>query len=163
MADEVTIRFGADTSDLEDGLSELRGALGGVTPEIKKLSDGIGEAAQRTAPASSAFSQMGRGINDGLTSSLGPASAALTKLGADAEEQGRLVKSQLDEEIRLLQEQLATKKTIYDGEAQLKRISEREKISLVREATQEEYEAQRALLQQEASSTGSPCSKSNRR
>jgi len=154
MADDVTVRFGADTSDLEDGLSELRGALAGVTPELKKLSEGIGEAAQRTTPAASAFSQMGRGINDGLTASLGPASAALTKLGSDAEEQARLVKTQLDGEIRVLQEQLATKKTIYDGEAQLKRISEGEKISLVREATEEEFQAQRALLEQEAELDG---------
>jgi hypothetical protein len=38
MADDVTIRFSADTDDLEDGLANVRGAVGSVTPDLKKLS-----------------------------------------------------------------------------------------------------------------------------
>ena len=143
MADDVTIRFSADTDDLEDGLANVRGAVGSVTPDLKKLSESVSDAAQKTAPATAAFSRMSVAIGDGLTGALRPASAALGALGDDA-------KKRIDDEIKALQESLAIKKTIFDGEAKLKNISEGEKIALVRAATQEEYEAQRALLEQEA-------------
>ena len=143
MADDVTIRFSADTDDLEDGLANVRGAVGSVTPDLKKLSESVSDAAQKTAPATAAFSRMSIAIGDGLTGALRPASSALGALGDDA-------KKRIDDEIKALQESLAIKKTIFDGEAKLKNISEGEKIALVRAATQEEYEAQRALLEQEA-------------
>ena len=143
MADDVTIRFSADTDDLEDGLANVRGAVGSVTPDLKKLSESVSDAAQKTAPATAAFSRMSIAIGDGLTGALRPASSALGALGDDA-------KKRIDDEIKALQESLAIKKTIFDGEAKLKNISEGEKIAFVRAATQEEYEAQRALLEQEA-------------
>ena len=143
MADDVTIRFSADTDDLEDGLANVRGAVGSVTPDLKKLSESGSDAAQKTAPATAAFSRMSIAIGDGLPGALRPASSALGALGDDA-------KKRIDDEIKALQESLAIKKTIFDGEAKLKNISEGEKIALVRAATQEEYEAQRALLEQEA-------------
>ena len=143
MADDVTIRFSADTDDLEDGLANVRGAVGSVTPDLKKLSESVSDAAQKTAPATAAFSRMSIAIGDGLTGALRPASSALGALGDDA-------KKRIDDEIKALQESLAIKKTIFDGEAKLKNISEGEKIALVRAATQEEYEAQRSLLEQEA-------------
>jgi len=150
MADDVTIRFGADTGGLEDGLASVRGALSGVTPEIKKLSDGIGEAARSSAPATDAFAQLGRGLNGNLTEALRPASAGFKQLGADAEESANVVKTRIDGEIRALQESLAVKKTIFDGETRLKNISEQEKLALVKQATQEEFEIHRALLEREA-------------
>jgi hypothetical protein len=70
-------------------------------------------------------------------------------LGALGDDAGA-AKKRIDDEIKALQESLAIKKTIFDGEAKLKNISEGEKIAFVRAATQEEYEAQRALLEQEA-------------
>jgi hypothetical protein len=146
MADDVTIRFSADTDDLEEGLANVRGAVGSVTPDLKKLSESVSDAAQKTAPATTAFSRMSVAIGDGLTGALRPASAALGALGDDA----GAAKTRIDDEIKALQESLAIKKTIFDGEAKLKNISEGEKIALVRAATQEEYEAQRALLEQEA-------------
>ena len=146
MADDVTIRFSADTDDLEDGLANVRGAVGSVTPDLKKLSESVSDAAQKTAPATTAFSRMSVAIGDGLTGALRPASAALGALGDDA----GAAKTSIDLEIKALQESLAIKKTIFDGEAKLKNISEGEKIAFVRAATQEEYEAQRALLEQEA-------------
>ena len=146
MADDVTIRFSADTDDLEDGLANVRGAVGSVTPDLKKLSESVSDAAQKTAPATAAFSRMSVAIGDGLTGALRPASAALGALGDDA----GAAKKRIDDEIKALQESLAIKKTIFDGEAKLKNISEGEKIAFVRAATQEEYEAQRALLEQEA-------------
>jgi hypothetical protein len=146
MVDDVTIRFSADTDDLEDGLADVRGAVGSVTPDLKKLSEGVSEAAQKAAPAAAAFSRMSIAIGDGLTGALWPASAAFAALGDDA----GAAKTRIDGEIKALQEQLAIKKTIFDGEAKLKNISESEKIALVKAATQEEYEAQRALLEQEA-------------
>lgn len=147
MADDVTIRFSADTDDLEDGLANVRGAVGSVTPDLKKLSESVSDAAQKAAPATAAFSRMSVAIGDGLTGALRPASAALGgALGDDA----GAAKKRIDDEIKALQESLAIKKTIFDGEAKLKNISEGEKIAFVRAATQEEYEAQRALLEQEA-------------
>ena len=77
MADDVTIRFSADTDDLEDGLANVRGAVGSVTPDLKKLSESVSDAAQKTAPATTAFSRMSVAIGDGLTGALRPASAAL--------------------------------------------------------------------------------------
>ena len=146
MADDVTIRFSADTDDLEDGLANVRGAVGSVTPDLKKLSESVSDAAQKTAPATAAFSRMSIAIGDGLPGALRPASSALGALGDDA----GAAKKRIDDEIKALQESLAIKKTIFDGEAKLKNISEGEKIAFVRAATQEEYEAQRALLEQEA-------------
>ncbi|HEY8137428.1 MAG TPA: hypothetical protein VIF61_06285 [Methylocystis sp.] len=146
MADDVMIRFSADTDDLEDGLANVRGAVGSVTPDLKKLSESVSDAAQKASPATAAFSRMSVAIGDGLTGALRPASAALGALGDDA----GAAKTLIDGEIKALQESLAIKKTIFDGEAKLKNINEGEKIALVRAATQEEYEAQRALLEQEA-------------
>ncbi len=146
MADDVTIRFSADADDLMDGLANVRGAVGSVTPDLKKLSESVSDAAQKTAPATTAFSRMSAVIGDGLTGALRPASAALGALGDDA----GAAKTRIDDEIKALQQSLAIKKTIFDGEAKLKNISEGEKIAFVRAATQEEYEAQRALLEQEA-------------
>ncbi len=154
MVDDVTIHFGADTDELQDGLDDVRGALQSVSPELKKLSDGIGEAAQKSAPATSAFLQMARGLSDGLTAALRPASAAFTELGAHAGDSAATVKARIDGEIKVLQEALAIKKTIFDGETRLKHISEGEKLALVKAATQEEYEAQRALLEKEAQLDG---------
>ncbi len=146
MVDDVAIRFSADTDDLQDGLADVRGAVGAVTPDLKKLSDSVSDAAQKTAPAAAAFSRMSVSIGDGLSGALRPASAAFAALGDDA----GAAKTRIDGEIKALQESLAIKKTIFDGETKLKNISESEKIALVRAATQEEYEAQRALLEQEA-------------
>lgn len=154
MADDVTIHFGADTDALENGLEDVRGALQSVSPELKRLSEGIGEAAQKSAPATSSFLQMARSLSDGLTAALRPASAAFSQLGASAGESASAVKARIDGEIKVLQEALSTKKTIYDGEARLKNISEGEKLALVKAATQEEYEAQRALLEKEAQLDG---------
>ena len=84
MADDVMIRFSADTDDLEDGLANVRGAVGSVTPDLKKLSESVSDAAQKTAPATTAFSRMSVAIGDGLTGALRPASAALGALGDDA-------------------------------------------------------------------------------
>jgi hypothetical protein len=154
MTDDVTIRFGADTDGLEDGLASLRSAVSGVTPDLKKLSEGIGEAAQRSAPATGAFAQMAKGLSDGLGGALPAASAGLRQLGADAGQQAGAVKASLDLEIKALQEQLALKKTIYDGEARLKNISEQEKLALTRAALQQEFEAHKALLEQEAALEG---------
>ncbi|MGA8170341.1 MAG: hypothetical protein WB816_05855, partial [Methylocystis sp.] len=67
MADDVTIRFSADADDLQDGLADVRGAVGSVTPDLKKLSESVSDAAQKTAPATAAFSRMSLAIGDGLT------------------------------------------------------------------------------------------------
>ncbi|HYA80565.1 MAG TPA: hypothetical protein VED87_06525, partial [Methylocystis sp.] len=150
MANDVTIHFGADTDDLEDGLEDVQGALAGLSPELTKLASGIGEAAQKSGSANGEFAQMARALGDGLVNALQPASAGFARLGDAAGGAADAAKARIDGEIKAQQQALAIKKTIYDGEAALKHISEDEKLRLVIAATQQEYEAQRALLEQEA-------------
>jgi len=150
MASDVTIHFGADTSDLESGIEDVQSSLAGLSPELTKLANGIGEAAQKSGPASGEFAQMARALGDGLVHALEPATQGFTRLGDAAGSAADSAKARIEGEIKAEQQALAIKKTIYDGEAALKHISEDEKLRLVIAATQQEYEAQRALLEEES-------------
>jgi hypothetical protein len=149
MANDVTIHFGADTSDLESGIEDVQSALTGLSPELTRLADGIGEAAKKSGPASGEFAQMARALGDGLVNALKPAASGFSQLGDAAGGAADAAKARIEGEIKAQQQALAIKRTIYDGEAALKHISEDEKLRLVIAATQQEYEAQRALLQKE--------------
>lgn len=150
MANDVTIHFGADASDLESGIEDVQSALTGLSPELTKLADGIGAAAQKSGAASGDFAQMARALGDGLVNALKPAAGGFTQLGDAAGGAADAARARIDGEIKAQQQALAIKKTIYDGEAALKHINEDEKLQLVIAATQHEYEAQRALLEKEA-------------
>ena len=150
MANDVIIHFGADTDDLEQGLEDVQGSLAGLSPELTKLANGISEAAQKSGSASGDFAQMARALGDGLVNALQPASSGFARLGDAAGGAAEAAKARIDGEIKAQQQALAVKKTIYDGEAALKHISEDGKLRLVIAATQQEYEAQRTLLEQEA-------------
>ncbi len=150
MVDNVTIRFGADVEDLELGIDDVEGALSGLSPELTKLANSIGDAARVSAPAGGDFAALARTLGDGLVNALKPAASGFDALGDAASGAGDAAKARIEGEIKAQQQALAIKKTIYDGEAQLKHISEAEKLQFTIAATQEEYEAQHALLEKEA-------------
>jgi hypothetical protein len=136
MVDEVTVKFGADIADLEDGLANVKSALGELEPNIKSISEGLAEAAQKSSGLSDQFNQLASGVSGNLNESL------------------KLEKTRIEGDIKAQQAALALKKTIYDDEVSLKNISEEEKLDLVKKATQEEYQAHRALLLEEAALAG---------
>ncbi|QGM45837.1 hypothetical protein [Methylocystis heyeri] len=136
MIDEVTVKFGADVAELEQGIANVQGALGVLAPQIKSVADGLAEAAQKSDPLSGHFKNAADSVSGDLTNAL------------------KLAKTEIAGKIQAQQDALALKKTIYDGEVSLKNITEEEKLELVKKATQEEYEAQHALLQKEAELSG---------
>ncbi|MFY9628342.1 MAG: hypothetical protein WAK03_09370 [Methylocystis sp.] len=136
MVDEVTVKFGADVGELQQGLADVQSALGELAPQLKGVSDGLAQAAQKSAPLSGQFKDVASSVSGDLVNAL------------------KLAKTQIEGEIKAQQDALAIKKVIYDGEASLKNISEEEKLDLVKKATQAEYEAHRALLQKEADLEG---------
>lgn len=136
MVDDVTVKFGADATELEQGLASVQNALGELGPQIKSVADGLAEAAQKSEPLSSQFREIADSVSGDLAGAL------------------KAAKTEIAGRIQAEQDALALKKTIYDGDASLKKISEEEKLDLVKKATEEEYQAHRALLNEEAALSG---------
>ena len=142
MADDndVEIRFGAATDDALAGIAQIRAALAGLAEPVSGL-DGslgrLGDAFGAALPVDK-LSQVVKTFGD---------------LGNAAERSALQVK-EIGSEIGLLQHGLAEKKIVLDAEAKQFQITQDQKFALLEAETQKEYEAQLALLEQEAGIDG---------
>jgi len=92
MVDEVTVKFGADVGELQQGLADVQSALGELAPQLKGVSDGLAQAAQKSAPLSGQFKDVASSVSGDLVNAL------------------KLAKTQIEGEIKAQQDALAIKK-----------------------------------------------------
>ncbi|MGD0023412.1 MAG: hypothetical protein ABSC37_02130 [Xanthobacteraceae bacterium] len=142
MADDsdVEIRFGASTDDALAAIAQVRDALIGLTAPVSGLGgslDRLGDTFGAALPVDK-IAQCVRGLGDVGTAAQ---RAALQARG-------------IGDEIKLLQQGLAEKKIVLDAEAKQFQITQDQKFALLEAETQKEYEAQLALLGQEAGIDG---------
>jgi hypothetical protein len=138
MADDnsVEIRFGASTDDALDGIERVRDALAGLTEPVRGLDGSLGRlgTAFDAALPTDKLSQLVKDFGD---------------LGQQAERSAVQMK-EISGEIKVLRQGLAEKKIVFDAEANQFQITQNQKFALLEAETQKEYEAELALLQQEA-------------
>jgi hypothetical protein len=138
MADDnsVDIRFSASTDDALAGIGEVRAALAGLTEPVRGL-DGT-------------LAQMGVTFGTALPADkIEEAAQAFGKLAQQAQVGAAQVR-EITGEIKVLQQGLAEKKIILAAEANQFKITQDQKFALLEAETQKEYEAELALLGQEA-------------
>jgi hypothetical protein len=138
MADDndVEIRFGASTDDALAGIAQVRAALAGLTEPVSGLGGSLGRLGDAFGSALplDKLSQAAKGFDD-LSTAAQRTAAQMKEIGA---------------EIKILQQGLAEKKIVFDAEAKQYQITQDQKYALLEAETQKEYEAQLALLEQEA-------------
>ncbi len=142
MADDndVEIHFGASTEDALAGIAQIQGALAGLTEPVRGLGGSL--------------NQLGNTFGSALpVDKIVQCASAFAELGKAAERSAAQVK-EIGSEIKLLQQGLAEKKTVLDAEVNQYQITQNQKFSLLEAETQQEYEAQLALLEQEAGIDG---------
>ena len=138
MADDnaVEIRFGADTDDALAGIEEVRAALSGLTEPVRGLGDNL--------------SQMGTMFGAALPSDkLSQAAKSFGELGSQAQNSANQIGT-VNGQIKVLQLQLAQQRLVLNAEAAQFQITQDQKFAMLEAETQKEYEAQLALLKQEA-------------
>jgi hypothetical protein len=138
MADDnvVQIRFGAVTDDALDGIAQIRDALTGLNAPVQNLQGVLGRL-------NAAF---GAAVPADM---LSEAVEAFEGLGNQAARTVLQVKD-IGAEIKLLQQGLAEQRTVLDAEASQFQITQSQKYAMLEAETQREYEAELALLNQEA-------------
>ena len=138
MADDnrVEIQFGAATDDALDGIAQVRDALAGLATPVRGLQGMLGglNAAFGAALPADMLSQ---------------AITAFSDLGNQAARTALQVKD-ISVDIKLLRQGLAAQKTVLDAEANQYQITQNQKYAMLEAATQKEYDAELALLQQQA-------------
>jgi hypothetical protein len=138
MADDnsVEIRFGASIEDALAAIGEVRDALTRLAEPIRSLDGNLGEmgAAFGAALPADRLAQVVKAFGD---------------LGQQAEQSAAQIK-EISGEIKVLRQGLAEKKILFDAEASQFKITQDQKFALLEAATQNEYEAELALLEQEA-------------
>ena len=138
MADDnaVEIRFSASTDDALDGIAQVRDALAALTEPVRGLDGSLG--------------QMGGAFGAALPADkLSQIVKDFGELGQEAEDSAAQIK-EIGVEIKVLQQGLAEKKIIFAAEANQFKITQDQKFALLEAETQKEYEAELALLDQEA-------------
>jgi hypothetical protein len=142
MADDndVEIRFGASIDDALDGIAQIRSALTGLTEPVS----GLGGSLNRLGDAFGAALPVDR---------LTQCAKAFGDLGSAADSSAAQVK-EIANQTKLLQQGLAEQKIVLNAEANQFQITQDQKFALLEAETQKEYEAQLALLEQEASLAG---------
>ncbi len=138
MADDntVEIHFGAATDDALAGIEEVRDSLNELTAPVRVLDASLGRLAQGFANALPA-DLISQAVRD------------FAALGSEAAQSALQVR-EIGAEIRLLHQGLAEQKLVLDAEASQFQITQNQKFAMLEAETQKEYEAELALLQQEA-------------
>ena len=138
MADDnsVDIRFTASTDEALGGIAELRARLSGLGEPVKDLQGVLGQlkAAFNAATPEAMLTGAQQAFGE-LSNKAAGAALQIRDIGG---------------EIALLHQGLAEQKAIYSAEAGQYQITQNQKFALLEAATQKEYEAELALLQQEA-------------
>lgn len=138
MADDSTveIRFSAAADEALAGIAQVRDALTRLTEPVRGLDGSLGQMSTTFAAALP-------------TDRLAQAVKAFGELGRQADQSAAQIR-QVGGEIKVLREGLAEKRMIYAAEASQYQITQDQKFALLEAETQKEYEAELALLGQEA-------------
>jgi hypothetical protein len=138
MADDntVEIQFSASADDALTGIEQVRSALMGLTEPVRGLDSSLGQ------------------LNTAFTAALPTGQLAqAVKSFSDLSEQARQSATQIRDingEIKLLHQGLAAQKIVLNAEASQYQITQDQKFALLEAETQKEYEAELALVEQEA-------------
>ena len=138
MADDnqVEICFSASTDDALDGIAQIRDGLKGLGAPVDRLKGILGQLRAAFAAATPADMLSG-------------AVQAFGELGNKAASTALRMRD-IGAEIALLHQRLAEQKTVLAAKANQYQITQNQKYAMLEEATQKEYEAELALLNQEA-------------
>lgn len=138
MADDTTVEitFGANTDEALAAIEQIRDALSGLTTPVRNLDGSLGRlsAAFASALPADMLSQTVEAFAD-----LGNQTARAT-----------LQMKDINAEIKLLHQGLAEQKVVLDAGVSQFQITQNQKFAILESETQKEYEAELALLQQEA-------------
>ncbi len=138
MADDntVEISFSALTDDALAGIEQVRAALSGLTAPVRGLDDNL--------------TQLNVAFGSALpTAALSQAVKDFGELGSQATRSVAPLKD-VNAEIKLLRLGLTEQKVILNAEASQFQITQNQKFAMLEAETQKEYDAELALLQQEA-------------
>jgi uncharacterized protein YnzC (UPF0291/DUF896 family) len=138
MADDndVEIHFGASTDDALAGIAQVRDSLAGLTAPVAGLGSSLGRLSEAFGAALPA-------------DKLSECAKAFADMGTAAQRSAAQVKA-IGTEIKVLQQGAAQKKIVLDAEVSQFQITQDQKFALLEAETQKEYQAQLALLEQEA-------------
>jgi len=138
MADDntVEISFSASTDDALAGIEQVRAALSGLTAPVRGIDDNL--------------TQLNVAFGSALpTAALSQAVKDFGELGSQATRSVAPLKD-VNAEIKLLRLGLTEQKVILNAEASQFQITQNQKFAMLEAETQKEYDAELALLQQEA-------------
>ena len=135
----VSISFGADASDFLDGVARVSAALQDLADRCRP---GRAQASTRSSQSFSAFGA-------GAANALAKIGRAAREAGASQQEVARASLSAINGEIFAERAALAEKKSLYDELTKLKVMSASERLAATQAALDEEYAAERSLLEKE--------------
>ena len=135
----VSISFGADASDFLDGVARVSAAL-------QTLPSGVGQVAAGLDKTSQSFSA----FSAGAASALARVNEAARATGASQQDVARTSLIAIDREVVAERMAFAEKKTLYDALAKLKVMSAGERLAATQQALDEEYAAERALVERQS-------------
>ena len=135
----VSISFGADASDFLDGVARVSAAL-------QTLPSGVGQVAAGLDKTSQSFSA----FSAGAASALARVNEAARATGASQQDVARTSLIAIDGEVVAERMAFAEKKTLYDALAKLKVMSAGERLAATQQALDEEYAAERALVERQS-------------
>jgi hypothetical protein len=159
----LEVRFSASIDDLTKGVAEVKDALADLAASASQMN---GQYASLGASIAAAMSpDKLRAFDAALLSSvsLEKSLAAAHDQAAKAIKEGddasysdavRAARLAINDEVKAVEDGLKQKLTIYAAEVQRHEITQQEKAALSRQAMDEEYQAELALLQKEAALSG---------
>ncbi|HEY1944121.1 MAG TPA: hypothetical protein VGH40_18565 [Roseiarcus sp.] len=172
MADaNIAVSFTASTGDLLSGVGEAKDALASLSAPFSDLNSQFaalgGSIGQAFTPARLQAFDAALNASASLENSLAAAhaqAAAAMRAGDDAayNDAIRAARLAVSEEVKAVEDGLKQKLALYAQEAQLHEITQQQKVALSRQALDEEYSAQIAALQREASLSGQSLSQKQR-
>ena len=161
MADaSIAVSFTASTGDLVAGVGEAKDALASLSAPFNALNSQFaalgGSIGQAFTPARLQAFDAALNASASLENSLAAAhaqAAAAMRAGDDAayNDAIRAARLAISEEVKAVEDGLKQKLALYAEEAQQHAITEQQKVALSRQALDDEYGAEIAALQQEAS------------
>jgi len=130
---EVQIRFTASTGDVTSGIAEVHDALGGLKQDVANVAGALGglQSAFSVALPADKLDEARKAF-DGLGVQTARAAGQIRDMGT---------------EIKLLHLGLAERKVLLQAEAQQFAITQNQKFTLLKEATENEYQAELELLE----------------
>ncbi len=160
MADaNIAVSFTASTGDLASGVADAKDALASLSAPFSDLNSQFAAVSasigQAFAPARLQAFDAALNASASLQNSLAAAhaqAAAATRAGDDSayNEAISAARQAVSEEVKAVEDGLKQKLALYAEEAQQQTITQQQKVTLSRQALDDEYGAEIAAFQQEA-------------